>query len=120
MAKEGVKVEFFVPAPACACSGAAFVRDMEKITRLDMIMDQLAVDYPQLEIVRHDMVDESGVSEKLKLLANYLREAGEEDFASRIAFSMRNVLPAVAVNGRLVVYGQVPDLKEIAQAVESF
>ncbi len=119
MAKKSVKVEFFVPAPACACTGAAFIRDMEKITRLDMIMDELAKDFPQAEIVRHDMVDESGVTESLKLLAAYLREAGEEEFASRIAFSMRNVLPAVAVNGRLVVYGQMPELKEVAEAIEA-
>ena len=117
MKKDRVKVEFFVPVPACACSGDALMRDMDKITRLEMMMDELKKRYPDVELVRHDMVDESAYTDNLKALAAYLREAGEEEFASRIAFSLRYVMPAVAVDGRLVAYGGMPELSEVTKAL---
>jgi len=108
-------VEFFVPVPACACSGAAFTRDMDRITRLEKLMEGLAERFPGLEIVRRAMAEEGSYAENLKALASLLRKAGEEDFADRVAFSLRYVLPAVAVDGELVAFGRVPDIEEIAR-----
>ncbi len=111
------KIEFFIPAPSCACSGAAFLRDQEKLSRMLALMAELEEKFPGVELVRHDMVDESAYTDNLKVLARYLREAGEEDFASRIAFSLKFVLPAVAVDGKLVAYGKVPETDEVVAAM---
>ena len=111
------KVEFFIPAPSCACSGAAFLRDQEKLSRIMALMAEIGERFPGVELVRHDMVDESAYSDNLKVLARYLRDAGEEDFASRVAFSLKFVLPAVAVDGKLVSYGKVPEVDEVAAAM---
>lgn len=113
------KVEFFIPAPSCACSGAAFLRDQEKLSRMLALMEEVEERFPGVELVRHDMVDESAYSDNLKVLARYLREAGEEDFASRVAFSLKFVLPAVAVDGKLVAYGKVPGVDEVAAAMSA-
>lgn len=117
MAEWRGKVEFFIPAPSCACSGAASTREQEKLSRLMALMAELEENYPGVELVRRAMSDDSAYSQNLKALASYLREAGEEDFASRIAFSLRYVLPAVAVDGKLVAYGRVPEVEEIAGAI---
>lgn len=63
MADKGKKTEFFVPAPACACSGAAFLRDAEKISRLEIMMAEIQERYPQTELVRYDMAEESAYAE---------------------------------------------------------
>jgi hypothetical protein len=93
------------------------MRDQEKISRMMALMAEVEDRFPHLELVRRDLVDESAYSDNLKRLAAYLRQAGEEEFASRIAFSLKYVLPAVAVNGRLVAYGRVPELEEVAGAM---
>ena len=117
MAPSPKKVEFFIPAPSCACSGAAFLRDQEKISRMLAVMAELEERFPEAELVRHDLVEESAYADNLKALARYLREAGEEDFASRIAFSLKFVLPAVAVDGKLVSYGGMPEVEEVVEAI---
>lgn len=119
MAASTKKVEFFIPAPSCACSGASFLREQEKLTEILTIMAELEERFPDVELVRHDMVDESAYSDNLKVLAAYLREAGEEDFSSRIAFSLKYVLPAIVVDGKLIAYGQVPDMEEVAGAIKA-
>lgn len=119
MADAGHKVEFFIPAPACSCSGPVSLRDAEKLSRLEVLMSRVEERFPSAEIVRYAMADDRGYAEGLSRLAAYLREAGEEDFASRVAFSLRYVLPAVAVDGKLVAYGRVPDLEEVEYTVET-
>ncbi|MBC7246714.1 MAG: hypothetical protein H5T73_02890 [Actinobacteria bacterium] len=119
MSGEVKRIEFFIPAPACACSGAAFLRDTEKLSRLEMFMDAVTEKYPSAEIIRYAMEQYEAYAEGLRRLAAYLREAGEEDFASRIAFSLRYVLPAVAVDGKLVANGRVPDMEDVVQALQA-
>ncbi|NPV58400.1 MAG: hypothetical protein HPY75_01905 [Actinobacteria bacterium] len=111
------KVEFFIPAPSCACSGASFLRDQEKLSRMLALMEEVEERFPGVELARYDMADESAYSDNLKTLARYLREAGEEDFASRIAFSLKFMLPAVAVGGKLLAYGKVPEVEEVVAAI---
>ncbi|MEJ5185686.1 MAG: hypothetical protein WHT46_01220 [Candidatus Geothermincolales bacterium] len=111
-------VEFFVPAPACSCSGQASLRHSEKLSRLESLMSAMENAFPSVEITRYAMTDDEGYAEGLRRLAAYLVDAGEEDFASRVAFSLRYVLPAVAVDGKLVAYGRVPDLEEVLQAFD--
>jgi len=113
------RVEFFIPAPACSCSGPVSLREAEKLSRLEVLMSRVEERFPSAEITRYPMADDRGYAEGLARLATYLRQAGEEDFASRVAFSLRYVLPAVAVDGKLVAYGRVPDLEEVEQAVET-
>lgn len=112
-----MKVEFFIPAPACACSGTASLRDQEKRTRLETLMTALQENHPEAELVRYAMDEDGAYAEGLRLLSSYLRAAGEEDFASRVAFSLRYVLPAVAVDGKLVAYGRVPEMDEVVAAM---
>lgn len=113
------KMEFFIPAPACTCSGPVSLRDAEKLSRLEVLMSELGERFPWVEMVRYPMDDDQAYAEGLGKLAGYLREAGEEDFASRVAFSLRYVLPAVAVDGKLVAYGRVPDLEEVEYTLET-
>ena len=115
----GMKVEFFIPAPACTCSGPVSLRDAEKLSRLEVLMAEVEERFPAAEIIKYPMDDDRAYAEGLRRLAGYLREAGEEDFASRVAFSLRYVLPAVAVDGKLVAYGKVPDLEEVVYTVET-
>jgi hypothetical protein len=119
MAASAKKVEFFIPTPSCACSGASFLRDQEKLTEMLTIMAEVEERFPEVELIRHDMVDESAYSENLKVLATYLRAAGEDDFASRVAFSLKYVLPAIAVDGKLIAYGKVPEADEVTGAIEA-
>lgn len=119
MAASAKKVEFFIPAPSCACSGASFLRDQEKLSEIIKVMAEVQEKFPEVELVRYDMVDESAYSDNLKVLAAYLREAGEDDFASRIAFSLKYVLPAIAVDGKLIAYGKVPEMEEVIRMVEA-
>jgi hypothetical protein len=109
------RVEFFIPAPACSCSGPVSPREAEKLSRLEVLMSEVQERFPRVEMVRYPMEDDRAYSEGLRRLASYLREIGEEDFASRVAFSLRYVLPAVAVDGKLVAYGRVPDIEELSQ-----
>lgn len=112
-------VEFFVPVAACACAGAAFTRDMDRISRLEKLMEGLAERFPGLEIVRRaPLAEEKDYADDLKALSSLLWKAGEEDLADRVAFSLKYVLPAVAVNEELVAYGRVPDIEEIARLLE--
>lgn len=119
MGVAGHRVEFFIPAPACSCAGPVSLREAEKLSRLEVLMSKVEERFPSAEITRYSMADDRGYTEGLARLAAYLSRAGEEDFASRVAFSLRYVLPAVAVDGRLVAYGRVPDLEEVEQAVET-
>ncbi len=119
MAERDHQVEFFIPAPACTCSGPVSLRDAEKLSRLEVLMSEVEERFPSAEIVRYAMSDDRGYAEGLKKLAAYLRDIGEEDFASRVAFSLRYVLPAVAVDGKLVAYGRVPDLEDVKYTLET-
>ncbi len=109
------KIEFFIPAPACTCSGPVSPRDAEKRSKLEKLMSAVENSFPYTVIIRYAMADERGYAEGLRRLASYLAEIGEEDFAHRVAFSLRYVLPAVAVDGKLVAYGRVPDIEELSQ-----
>lgn len=115
----GMKVEFFIPAPVCTCSGPVSPRDAEKLSRLEALMAEVEQRFPAAEIIRYPMDDDRAYAEGMRRLAAYLREEGEEDFASRVAFSLKYVLPAVAVNGKLVAYGRVPDLHAVERALKA-
>ncbi len=113
------KVEFFIPAPACTCSGPVSLREAEGLSRLEVLMADVEERFPEAEMIRYPMSDDRAYAEGLRRLSAYLRDAGEEDFASRVAFSLRNVLAAVAVDGKLVAYGKVPDLEDVEHALRT-
>ena len=52
------------------------------------------------ELVACDLGDDTVYDDALKVLARYLREAGEAEFADRVAFALNSVTPSLAVDGR--------------------
>jgi hypothetical protein len=106
------QVEIFLGPMACACSGLVDLKAEEKHTRAEMIARALREmpDTVGLVVLRAD--DEDAYPEFFKRLSALLREAGEEEFAERVGFSIRYVTPAIAVDGALRCFGQVPDVKE--------
>jgi hypothetical protein len=107
------QVEFFVRSMGCACSGLSLsMREQEKITRAELLMQRLK-DYPEeVETRVYHLLDDSEGTEGLTRLAGYLRRAGEEDFADRIAFSIKYVTPSIAVDGELKYMGDAPDVDD--------
>ena len=106
-------VEVFPGPVACDCSGIGTPRDQEKQSRLSRIIQVLESDYAsKVEVIQHDIFDDAQYAEALQLLARYLRQRGEDDLADRVAFSVRRVTPAIAVNGELVYVGNAPELPE--------
>jgi len=105
------KVEMFLRPMGCACTGGVTsLREQEEYSRMELLMDILE-DYPeQVELHTYYLVDDSTYGESLRKLAGYLRAAGEEDFADRIAFSLKHVTPAVVVDGVLKYMREVPDI----------
>ena len=95
-------VEVFPGPVACDCSGIGTPRDQEKQSRLSRIIHALESDYAgKVEVIQHNIFDDSQYTEALQLLARYLRHRGEDYLAERVAFSVRQVTPAIAVDGEL-------------------
>ncbi len=120
------RVDVFPGPVACDCSGIGTPRDQEKQSRLSRIINALDTDYAgRVELVQHNIFDDSQYAEALRLLAGYLRKKGEDDLADRVAFSVRQVTPAIAVDGELLYFGNAPELSDflaelgLARASES-
>lgn len=105
-------VEIFLGPMVCACSGLVDLKAEEKHTRAEMIARALRErpDSVELEVLRAD--DECSYPAFFKRLSSLLAQAGEEEFADRVGFSIRYVTPAIAVDGELRCFGTVPDVAE--------
>ncbi len=104
-----MKVEVWPSPVAVDCSGIGTPRDQEKQSRLSRIMHILATEYPdRVELVTRNIFDDAQYAESLQVLARYLRQRGDEDLADRVAFSVRQVTPAIAVDGELRYVGNAP------------
>ena len=111
-------IEVFLGPVACDCSGIGTPRDQEKQSRLIQIVYALETNYADsVKLVQHNIFDDSECAESLKLLAGYLRKKGENDLADRVAFSVRQVTPAIAVDGELLYAGNAPELPEFLAAL---
>ncbi len=106
-------VEIFPGPVACDCSGIGTPRDQEKQSRLSRIINLLETEYAdRVELVHRNIFDDAQYAESLRILARYLREKGDEDLADRVAFSVRQVTPAIAVDGELLYVGNAPELPD--------
>lgn len=105
------KVEVFPGPVACDCSGIGTPREQEKQSRLSRIITALEMDYAgSVKLVQRSIFDDTQYAESLRILAGYLRAKGEDDLADRVAFSVRQVTPAIAVDGELLYVGNAPEL----------
>ncbi|MCJ7745064.1 MAG: hypothetical protein MUP40_02075 [Actinobacteria bacterium] len=73
----------------------------------------------RVELVTWDLGDDTVYDDALKVLARYLREAGEAAFADRVAFALNNVTPSLAVDGRLLWINDCPDESELLEVLTS-
>lgn len=106
-------IEIFPGPVACDCSGIGTPRDQEKQSRLSRIIQALETDYAgRVKLVQHNIFDDAQYAEALMLLGGYLRAKGEDDLADRVAFSVRQVTPAIAVDGELLYVGNAPELHD--------
>lgn len=105
-------VEVFLGPIACACSGLVNLKEEEKYTQAEMIIKALREHPDEVELLVYRAGNEETYGDFLSRLATHLRSAGEDDFADRVAFSIRYVTPAVAVDGALKYFGQVPSVNE--------
>lgn len=102
------KVEVFLGPVACSCSGVFSLRDQEKHSRAEMLIAALRDRPDVIELRVYDPSEDNAYAEYMKKLKGYLRQAGEDELADRIAFSLKQITPAIAVNGILECYGSVP------------
>ncbi len=104
-----MKIEVWPGPVAVDCSGVGTPRDQEKQSRLSQLVHILQTEYPdRVELVIRDIFDDAHYSESLYVLRRYLRQRGDEDLADRVAFSVRQVTPAIAVDGELRYVGNAP------------
>jgi len=107
------RVEVWPGPVAHDCSGIGTPRDQEKQSRLSRIMRVLENDYARsVQLVPYNIFDDAQYAEALQVLGRYLRKRGEEELADRVAFSVRQVTPAIAVDGELLYVGNAPELAD--------
>jgi hypothetical protein len=106
------RVEIFLGPMACSCSGVFDLRDQEKHSRTEMLIASLRERQDEVELRVFDPSEDGAYAEYMKKLRSYLRQAGEGELADRIAFSLKQITPAVAVDGKLECIGSVPSAGE--------
>jgi hypothetical protein len=102
------RVEIFLGPIACSCSGVFSLRDQEKHSQAEMLIAALQDHGDEIDLHVYDPSEDGAYAEYMKKLRGYLRRAGEDDLADRIAFSLKQITPAVAVDGKLECLGAVP------------
>jgi hypothetical protein len=112
------RVEIFLGPIACSCSGIFSLRDQEKHSQAGMLIAALKDRPNEVDLRVYDPSEDSAYAEYMKKLKGYLRQAGEDELADRIAFSLKQVTPAIAVDGKLVYFGTVPEAFELLGRME--
>ena len=103
----------FLGPISCSCSGVFSLRDQERHSRAEMLIAALK-DHPgEVDLHVYDPSEDSAYAAYMQKLKGYLRQAGEEELADRAAFSLRQITPAVALDGKLEYFGTVPEAAEI-------
>jgi hypothetical protein len=106
------RVEVFLGPITCSCSGVFSLRDQEKHSQAEMLIAALKNHGGEIELRVFDPSEDSAYAEYMKKLKGYLRQAGEDELADRIAFSLKQIAPAIAVDGELICFGSVPELAD--------
>jgi len=107
------RVEVFLGPVACSCSGVFSLRDQEKHSRAEMLIAALRERPGEVDVRVYDPSEDSAYAEYMKKLKGYLRRAGEDELADRAAFSLKQITPAIAVDGRLEYFGSVPEIAQL-------
>jgi hypothetical protein len=106
------KIEIFLGPMACSCSGVFLLRDQEKHSRAEMLIAALRERQDEVVLRVFDPSEDGAYAEYMKKFRSYLRQAGEGELADRIAFSLKQITPAIAVDGKLECIGSVPPADE--------
>ena len=101
-------VEIFIGPIACSCAGGPSPAKQEKITRALALEGMLKEMGDRFDVHTWRLGDDDDYEEGMAALRKYLREAGEEELADRLAFALNDATPSVALEGRLEYLGEVP------------
>lgn len=108
------RVEIFIGPAACSCAGGLSPAKQDKIARAFALKSALRGISDRFEIRTWRLGDDEDYEEGLATLVGYLRDAGEEDLADRLAFALNDATPSVALDGKLVWVRDCPTFDELA------
>ena len=106
-------VEIFIGPIACSCAGGPSPAKQEKITRAFALEGALKEMGDRFEVRMWRLGDDREYEEGLTALRRYLREAGEEELADRLAFVVNDATPSVALDGKLMWVRDCPTVEEL-------
>ena len=120
MAEQTRKVEIFLGPMACSCSGMPSPAKLEKVDGALNLRRSIEKEYGDaFQVKTWDLGEDSNYEEGLKLLGDYLRDAGEGELADRLAFAVNDATPSVAVDGKLVWIRDCPDMGDFLERCET-
>lgn len=111
-------VEIFIGPISCSCAGGPGPAMQERITRAFALERGLKSMGDRFEVRTWRLGDDDDYEQGIAALGSYLREAGEEELADRLAFAVNDATPAVALDGRLIMFRDCPTADEIASDAE--
>lgn len=115
MARKPGGVDIFIGPIACTCAGGPTPARQEMISRAFALQRELESTDERFEVRTWRLGDESDYAEGIALLGRYLLEAGEDELAGHLAYSLNEATPAVAVDGRLVAVRRCPGIDELLE-----
>ena len=107
-------VEIFIGPIPCSCAGGPSPARQQKIGMAFALKSAFEND-ERFEVRTWKLGDDSSYEEGLKLLGEYLRDAGESEIADRLAFAVNSATPSVAVDGKLVWIRDCPDVADLLE-----
>lgn len=119
MVEQTRKVEIFIGYIACSCAGGPSPAKQEKITRAFALEGALKEMGDRFEVRTWRLGDDDEYEEGTAALRTYLREAGEEELADRLAFALNDATPSVALDGKLMWIRDCPAVDEVVSKAES-
>jgi|BarGraNGADG00312_2_1021985.scaffolds.fasta_scaffold56694_2 hypothetical protein len=112
-------VEIFIGPIACSCAGGPSLAKQEKITRAFALEGALKEMGDRFEVRTWRLGDDDDYEEGMAALRKYLRGAGEEELADKLAFVVNEATPSVALDGKLMWVRDCPTVDEIVSHGES-
>jgi len=106
------RVDIFFGSFLCSCAGGVSQAKQEKITKAFSLARELKKNN-NFEVHTWRLGDKGDYEKGISLLKDYLINSGEEDLAKDLTFSLNSVTPAVALNGRVIGLGDVPEEKDL-------
>lgn len=100
-------VEIFIGPIACSCAGGPSPAKQEKLTRAFTLKNALEKD-GRFDVRIWRLGEDKEYEKGLLTLMSYLKEAGEDELATNLAFSVNSATPSVVVDGKLKYLGEAP------------